>query len=90
MSVEPSSDLARLIQSRDFVALHEILKRLSPGAADLMERLPVEQQVVAFRVLPRDLAADVFEYLPLDAQEHLLRAMGHEEVAGILERDGAR
>ena len=49
-----------------------------------MKRLPVEQQVVAFRVLPRDLAADVFEYLPLEAQERLLRAMGHEEVAGIL------
>ena len=35
MSVEPSSDLARLIQSRDFVALHEILKRLRPRVTPL-------------------------------------------------------
>src|SRR5262249_39747485 len=46
--------------------------------------LPVEQQVVAFRVLPRDLAADVFEYLPLEAQEALLKAMAREDVAKLL------
>jgi magnesium transporter len=39
---------------------------------------------VAFRALPRDLAADVFEYLPLEAQQQLLRAMAREEVATIL------
>jgi len=40
--------------------------------------------VVAFRLLPRDLAADVFEYLPLEAQERLVKAMATEEVAKIL------
>ena len=40
--------------------------------------------MVAFRLLPRDLAADVFEYLPLEAQERLVKAMATEEVAKIL------
>ena len=85
MSVEPTPDLARIIEGRDFSALQETLKRWSPpDAASLIESLPVEQQVVAFRVLPRDLAADVFEYLPLEAQERLLKAMAKEEVAKIL------
>jgi magnesium transporter len=62
-----------------------MLKHWSPPtAAGLIESLPVEQQVVAFRVLPRDLAADVFEFLPLDAQESLLKAMAREDVAQIL------
>ena len=62
-----------------------MLKHWSPPtAAGLIESLPVEQQVVAFRLLPRDLAADVFEYLPLEAQERLLKAMATEEVAKIL------
>ena len=70
MTVEPALDLARVIEGRDFPALHEMLKSWSPpAAATLLETLPVEQQVVAFRVLPRDLAADVFEYLPLEAQQ---------------------
>ena len=85
MAVEPAPDLARVIEGRDFPALHAMLKRSSPPtAASLLETLPVEQQVVAFRVLPRDLAADVFEYLPLEAQQSLLKAMAREDVAEIL------
>src|SRR5262245_1821506 len=85
MAVEPALDLARIIEARDFPALQEMLKHWSPPtAAGLIEGLPVQQQVVAFRVLPRDLAADVFEYLGLDAQELLLKAMAKEEVAKIL------
>src|SRR5262245_40199579 len=85
VAVSPTADLERVIQARDFPALHEMLKHSSPGAAaDLIETLPVEQQVVAFRLLPRDLAADVFEYVPIEAQEGLLKAMATEEVAKIL------
>ena len=85
MTRELTPDLARIIEARDFAALHEMLKHWSPAAAaGLIEALSVDQQVVAFRVLPRELAADVFEYLPLEAHERLLRAMAREDVAGIL------
>jgi len=80
-----TTDLERVIQARDFVALHEMLKHWSPGtAASLIEPLPVEQQVVAFRLLPRDLAAEVFEYISLEAQQQLVKAMATEEVAKML------
>ena len=70
MVLAQTTDLERVIQARDFVALHEMLKHWSPGtAASLIEPLPVEQQVVAFRLLPRDLAAEVFEYISLEAQQ---------------------
>jgi magnesium transporter len=82
---EAAPDLGRIIEGRDFVALHEALKHENPSAAaGLIEGLPVEQQVLAFRVLPRALAADVFEYLPLEAQEALLKAMAREDVAALL------
>src|SRR5262245_7481358 len=80
-----ASDLERVILARDFSALHQMLKHWSPPTtAALIEALPVEQQVVAFRLLPRDVASDVFEYLPLEAQERLLKAMATEEVGKIL------
>src|SRR5438093_8641263 len=41
-------------------------------------------QVIIFRVLPESLSADVFEYLDVEAQQQLLRAMAHEQVVGIL------
>ena len=85
VAVSPAADLERVIRARDFPALHEMLKHWSPPTtASLIEELSVEEQVVAFRLLPRDLAADVFEYLPLEAQERLVKAMATEEVAKIL------
>jgi magnesium transporter len=45
---------------------------------------PEDDQVIIFRVLPNPIAADVFEYLDLEAQQQLLRAMAHEQVAAIL------
>src|SRR5450432_3583523 len=41
-------------------------------------------RVILFRVLPSAVAADVFEYLGVDAQQELLHAMAHEQVVGIL------
>jgi magnesium transporter len=43
-----------------------------------------DDQVIAFRVLPRRLAAEVFEYMPADAQRALIKAMGQEDVAQLL------
>jgi len=85
MAVELQPDLEAVIRARDFVALRGLLKKLPPTElAGLLEELAVEEQVIAFRILPRGVAADVFEYLPLEAQEQLLKAMAHGEIASIL------
>lgn len=85
MAVSLQPDLEEVIRARDFVALRGALKNLPPPeVAALLEELPTEDQVVAFRILPRETAADVFEYLNLEAQEQLLKAMAQGEVAAIL------
>jgi magnesium transporter len=43
-----------------------------------------EQQMLMFRALPRDLATDVFEYLPYVEQSTLLESLATGEVAAIL------
>src|SRR5262245_14622481 len=79
------ADLAAIIRARDFASLRATLRDWPPpDVAAVMETLRTEEQVVAFRLLPRDLAADVFEYLPRDAQEELLRAMARDDAAAIL------
>src|SRR5206468_152851 len=45
---------------------------------------PIEQQVVIFRILPQAVAADVFEYLAVDAQTRLLHALGEQDAVKIL------
>ena len=63
MTADLQPDLERIIRSRDFSALRGKLENWEAAdLARLIISLPVEDQVIVFRVLPRGLAADVFEY----------------------------
>src|SRR5439155_912839 len=74
-----------MIDASNFGALREVFREWPPDdVAEVILDVPEDEQVIIFRVLPHALAADVFEYLDLDAQQKLLRAMAHEQVVGIL------
>ena len=74
-----------MIEARDFAALRELFREWPPAdVAEVILDLPGDEQVIIFRVLPHDLAADVFEYIGIEEQHKLLRAMAHEQVVGIL------
>src|SRR5881275_2724674 len=78
-------EIRSLIEARNFTALREVFHEFPPAdVAEVILDMPEDEQVIIFRVLPHDLAADVFEYLDFDAQQKLLRAMAHEQVVGIL------
>jgi len=78
-------EIRSMIEARDFAALRAVFREWAPAdLAEVIVDLPEDEQVIIFRVLPHDLAADVFEYLDFDAQQTLLRAMAHEQVVAIL------
>lgn len=78
-------EIMDLIQKRQFTDLKEILIDWTPiDIADLFLSLPENEQAIFFRLLPKDLAADVFEYFDLDNQLNLIQLLGKEDVAAIL------
>ena len=78
-------EIESLIAERKLSILKEILSDWTPAdIADLIIDLPEQDKVIVFRVLPVDLATDTFEHLEFDTQEELLKAMGNEEAAAIL------
>ena len=78
-------EIKSLIDERKLSTLKEVLSDWSPAdIAELIAELSENEQAVVFRVLPQELAADTFEYLEFDMQVTLLKAMGKEEVASIL------
>jgi magnesium transporter len=78
-------EIRSLIDSRDFNSLRELFKEWPPvDIAEVILDLPEDDQVIIFRVLPAALAADVFEYLGIEEQQNLLKAMAHEQVVAIL------
>ncbi len=85
MTADLQDDLERIIRARDFSALRGRLENRAPlDLARLITGLALEDQVTVFRLLPRRLAAGVFEYLNLEAQERLLEAMARGDVAALL------
>jgi magnesium transporter len=78
-------EIKSLIDARNFAALREMFREWPPAdVAEVILDMDEDDQVIVFRVLPSALAADVFEYLDVEAQQKLLRGMAHEQVVGIL------
>src|SRR5213080_223538 len=78
-------EIRSLIEARNFAALRELFREWPQAdVAEVILDLPEDEQVIIFRVLPAALAADVFEYIGIEEQQKLLRAMAHEQVVGIL------
>ncbi|PYS83108.1 MAG: magnesium transporter [Acidobacteria bacterium] len=79
------SELQAAVRARDFTGLRESFGRLPPSEiANLICQIHTDDQALLFRVLPRELASKTFEYLPLGEQEELIKSMGQEDVAAIL------
>jgi magnesium transporter len=78
-------EIQSLIAERELSILKEILSDWSPAdIAELIISFPAKDQVIIFRLLSNELAADTFENLELDTQKELLKAMATSEVAAIL------
>lgn len=79
-------EIRALIDERNLSTLKEILSDWTPtDIADLISNLTEEnERVIIFRLLPNELAADTFEYLDFEMQMSLIKAMGKEEVAALL------
>lgn len=78
-------EIKSLIEERKLSILKEILQDWTPAdIAELLIDLDEKERVIIFRLLHTELAADTFEYLDFDTQMDLLKAMGNEEVAAIL------
>ncbi|MBP5331822.1 MAG: magnesium transporter, partial [Lachnospiraceae bacterium] len=51
----------------------------------LLEELDIEELLTFFRILPKDMAADVFAYLPIDIQQEMILKFSLGEAAKIIE-----
>jgi magnesium transporter len=74
------------IHKKDFAILKDLLIELaSIDIADLLLDLEEDHRSVLFRLVPKDLATEVFEFLPIKEQETILASLGKETCRQILE-----
>lgn len=75
------------LENREYHALRQYLE--NQEAADVASwflEIPREYFLLLFRILPKDLAAEVFVELESDVQKTLLEAFSDEELSQVVER----
>ena len=78
-------EIRELIEQRNFSALQRIFNDWLPvDLAELISDLPEDEQAILFRLLPKDVATETFEYLDFDSQQNLLTALTKKHVTHIL------
>ena len=78
-------EIEEYLERRDFVGLREALSRLeTPEVADLVGSLTHDRQALVFRILPRAMATETFEYLEPEPQKELVERLAKEQVTAIL------
>ncbi|TAL69521.1 MAG: magnesium transporter [Bacteroidetes bacterium] len=78
-------EIKELLDKRDFATIKEVLMDWNPAdVADFIKLLGKNEKVLIFRILPKEYATDVFEYLDIDLQLDLIKTIGHSEITEIL------
>jgi magnesium transporter len=77
-------ELTELIDAKqNHEARAALMDLLPPETADVLVALDSAHRPVAFRLLPRDTAAEVFTYLSIELQEQLLSELSTEQMAQL-------
>jgi magnesium transporter len=78
--------LAGLLEATNYDGAKLLLQPVQPvDAAEAIGTLPRTQQALAFRLLPKDEAIEVYEYLEPDVQQSLLDRLRSNEVLELVE-----
>jgi magnesium transporter len=81
------SELQLLLEQGNLQDAKALLIPIQPvDVAEAIEGLPEAMQAIAFRLLPKDEAIEVYEYLDSSVQESLIEKFKHQEVLDIVDK----
>ena len=79
-------ELNKMLEAKQLRQLKETLGEMNEAdIATFMEDLPPEKTVLVFRMLPKELATDVFAFLESDQQEDIINGITDKEISNIIE-----
>ena len=79
-------ELKRLLAAKKYTNIRQFLADLNEAdIAFLMEELEEEERLKVYRILPKDLAADVFSYLEVDSQEAIINSLSDREAGNVID-----
>ena len=85
MNEKEFEGLVELIDTKQYTRLRQEMAEMNEAdVAIFLEELETETQMKIFRILPKDMAADIFSYLTLEAQQSIIINLSDKEAANII------
>ncbi len=84
--IAEEDEILALLEERNFPVLKPLLSSMNEiDLAEVFEHVKEEDLPVLFRILPKDLAADMFVEIDSDTQEKLLKKLSDREVKEVMD-----
>ena len=78
--------LQELLESRQYTKLRQTISEMNTvDIATAMGEMADEDSLKMFRILPKDMAADVFAELEIDDQQYIIRSLSDREASNIID-----
>lgn len=85
MPNELTTNVQDLLLQRNYLAIKRVLEKTHPSdIAKVLEDLLPDAAGFVFRLLPKDLAIDVFDFMDVDGKQMLLHSLSSDMVSTIL------
>ncbi|MBR1860800.1 MAG: magnesium transporter [Lachnospiraceae bacterium] len=79
-------EIKELLETKQYTKLRQFLSELNDAdIAAYMEELDGQELLKCFRILPKDLAADVFSYFDVDNQQMIITSLSERDAANIID-----
>lgn len=78
--------LKEYLEKKQYVKMREWMAELNDAdIAVMIEELEEEEMLKVFRILPKDMAADIFSYLPIEVEQYIITSLSEREAAKIID-----
>ncbi|MDY4787797.1 MAG: magnesium transporter [Bacilli bacterium] len=77
--------IIELLNNKEYKEVRKLVSDMNEvDIANILDELDDETRLIFFRLLPKDMAADVFSFLDQDSQSHIINAITDKELGNIM------
>ncbi len=79
-------DILQLVEEKKYIQIKKILEEMNEvDIAEIMDELDLHNTLLIFRMLPKDLAVEVFAHFSVEQQSNIVNAITDKELEYILD-----
>lgn len=84
--IKDVKEILELLESKQYTVLRQRMSEMNEAdVAAVLEELEEQEMLKIFRILPKDMAADVFSYMEVDSQQYIITSLSERDAAGIID-----